>query len=212
MPFYQGGSASLFYFREGQGHPFFSFMTGLAIIKISSSKSHSFNLWGSIQLPSMVVATVGILYPLIPAAREPELVQALILIDTMYYQIAEAHAGFIKALAGGAHRVLGSSFVTKSATEDTPGRLKTWHHMRLYGTPKWVFPQVAYQRNVVLADGLEWEVAWNDLSRRICPWLVSLKDSTDLDKEKAWILASRARTGSIRGVVGDWLEQIRPRQ
>ncbi|KAK9777126.1 putative Alpha/Beta hydrolase protein [Seiridium cardinale] len=157
------------------------------------------------QTPVIVVGhSLGCLTASLLAVRSPELVKALVLIDPMYYQTAAAHAGFTKALSGGrSHEVLAHSFATKSVTKDTPEWLKTWHRMRLLGTPEWVVFQTAYQKNVVEPAIGNWEVCRDHLAKRNCPRLVVLKDKDNMEKEKG-LGSTRADRFEIVGA-GHWL-------
>lgn len=157
------------------------------------------------ETPALVVGhSLGCMVASLLSIRAPDLVRGLVLVDPMYYQTAEAHVGFMQVLAAeGAHALLARIFSTISVTEETPEWMKTWHRMRLYGTPEWVVYQTAYQKNEVEPAIGNWEVWQEVLARRTCPRLVVLKDELNLAKERGLGVRECDRLEVING--GHWL-------
>lgn len=165
--------------------------------------------------------SLGCLTASLLAVRSPWKVRALVLVDPIYFQTAEAHEKFTMALTGHgrAHEVLGRVF---ALPEEKPAWLRTWHRMRLLATPEWVLYQVAYQKQVVQPAVGTWEVAREVLVKRACPRLVVLKDEVNLENEKTLGLVRRDRITVLDGghwlhvqeavafnqIMGDWLDNL----
>lgn len=151
--------------------------------------------------PAIVVGhSLGCLVASLIAVRSPKLVKALILISPMYYNPAARYSAFCAMMEHErARQVLEPIF---SSTVG-PEWLKTWHRMRLLGTPEWVVYQTGYQNSLEPAY-CTWETGrtfWP--TRRMAPRLVVFSDDTNLAKERELGVGDKDRLELL--AAGHWL-------